>query len=95
MECVEFKCSELIPNIKVDLNSFAGKVKMFLCGDLEIGYVTAKEAMQQIGTTVDNNLKNAIKLAEKEHSDLVPGKYEGLYLHLVPRHMVSPIVLEL
>lgn len=82
IEYVKYECTEVIPNIKLDLNNLAGKVKMFVCGDLEIGHVATKEAMLQIGT-VGNDLQNAIELAEKKHSDLVPGKYEGLYLHLL------------
>ncbi|KAI5644241.1 lysine methyltransferase domain-containing protein [Phthorimaea operculella] len=61
-------------NIKEDLDAIAAHAKMFVCGDIEIGHVVAKDALLRIG---DNNLKNAVELADKEHSDLVPGKYEG------------------
>lgn len=84
-EWVPCECLEIIPNINMNLDSLTGRVKMFLCGDLEIGHVIAKEAIVKAGTLADNGLKNAIELAEKEHSDLVPGKYEGI---LFPSHFI-------
>lgn len=78
VEWIDCECIEVIPDIKFDLNSLAGRVKLFMCGGLEIGHVEAKEAMLRIGSTADHGLKNAIEQADKEHSDLVPGKYEGL-----------------
>lgn len=47
---------------------------MFTCGDVEIGHVVVSEAITRIEET---GFKNAVELAEKEHSDLVAGKYEG------------------
>lgn len=83
VEWINCECIEVIPDIKFDLNSLTGRVKLFLCGNLEIGHVAAKEAILSIESMVDKGLTNAIKQADKEHSDLVPGKYEGLYLHLL------------
>uniref|UniRef100_A0A2A4J1M7 protein-histidine N-methyltransferase n=1 Tax=Heliothis virescens TaxID=7102 RepID=A0A2A4J1M7_HELVI len=47
---------------------------MFACGDVEIGHVVVSGAM---ATIEESGFKNVIELAEKEHSDLVAGKYEG------------------
>lgn len=47
---------------------------MFTCGDVEIGHVVPKDALLSAG---ENKLNN-VELAEKQHSDLVAGKYEGL-----------------
>lgn len=74
----------------MNLDSFTGRVQMYMCGDLQIGHVMAKEAMLSAGTTADNSLKNAIKQAEEEHSDLVPGIYEGLYFCLQPATLHIP-----
>lgn len=48
---------------------------MFTCGDVEIGHIIISSTTSQID---DNDLSSVIKLAEKEQSDLVAGKYEGL-----------------
>lgn len=47
---------------------------MFACGDVEIGHVVVSSAISNIE---GSGFKNAVELAEKEHSDLVAGKYEG------------------
>lgn len=48
---------------------------MFTYGDVEIGHIVASEAILNITHT--NDLKNPTEFAEKSHSDLVTGKYEG------------------
>ncbi|KAJ2948992.1 hypothetical protein O0L34_g5931 [Tuta absoluta] len=66
---------EIDPGNKIeDLDEIAARAKMFVCGDIEIGHVVAKDALLRIG---DSDLKNDVELADNEHSDLVPGKYEG------------------
>lgn len=67
----------------MDMDSYAGRVKMFLCGDLEIGHVMAKEAMLRMGEKKEDFVKNAVEQAENNQSDLVPGKYEGRYFYNV------------
>ena len=59
-----------------NLDDVASRAKMFACGEVEIGHVVVSEAMASIE---ESGLKNVIELAEKEHSDLVAGKYEGKY----------------
>ncbi|KAJ8721982.1 hypothetical protein PYW08_004384 [Mythimna loreyi] len=68
-------CEEVVPDNQIqNLDDEVIRAKMFACGDVEIGHVVISEVMASIE---ESGLKNAIKLAEKEHSDLVAGKYEG------------------
>ncbi|CAH4027278.1 unnamed protein product [Pieris brassicae] len=56
-----------------NLETIAKQAKMFMCGDVEIGHVFTNQLSIDIG----QSKKNAVELAEKEHSDLITGKYEG------------------
>ncbi|CAK1556386.1 unnamed protein product [Leptosia nina] len=56
-----------------NLDIIAKQAKMFTCGDVEIGHVLTNALSIQFNDVEEN----AIELAEKEHSDLVTGKYEG------------------
>lgn len=68
-----FESEEIMPRKQLtDLDENVKYAKMFTCGDLEIGYVN-----NVISNFSANGINNAAELAEKEHSDLVTGKYEG------------------
>ncbi|XP_045498482.1 histidine protein methyltransferase 1 homolog isoform X1 [Colias croceus] len=54
-----------------NLETIAKHAKMFMCGDVEIGHIVTNELQ------INNGTDNAVELAEKEHSDLITGKYEG------------------
>ncbi|XP_047029599.1 histidine protein methyltransferase 1 homolog [Helicoverpa zea] len=75
-ETIEWlESEEIVPDKQIkNLDSIVIRAKMFACGDVEIGHVVVSEAMASIE---ESGLKNVIELAEKEHSDLVAGKYEG------------------
>nr|XP_021188188.2 histidine protein methyltransferase 1 homolog [Helicoverpa armigera] len=75
-ETIEWlESEEIVPDKQIkNLDSIVTRAKMFACGDVEIGHVVVSEAMSSIE---ESGLKNVIELAEKEHSDLVAGKYEG------------------
>ncbi|XP_063363796.1 histidine protein methyltransferase 1 homolog [Cydia amplana] len=74
---VWLECEEIIPNKQIeDIEELLAHARMFACGDVEIGHVVASEALSEMYTT-DSEFKNAVELAEKEHKDLVAGKYEG------------------
>lgn len=67
---------EIIPDSQIkDLDDKVTRAKMFACGDIEIGHVVVSEALARIE---EAGFKNAVELAEKEHSDLVAGTYEGV-----------------
>ncbi|XP_053609936.1 histidine protein methyltransferase 1 homolog [Plodia interpunctella] len=71
-----FDCKEVVPtNQMEELDSIVKHAKMFICGDVEIGHVVTSEAIANILST--NDTYNATECAEKDHSDLVVGKYEG------------------
>lgn len=59
-----------------NIDNLVTHASIFICGDVEISYVKTSEALANI-YKVDNEFKSAVELAEKEHSDLVAGKYEG------------------
>lgn len=44
--------------------------KLFTCGDVEIGHVLSSPKIKDV-------LGDDINIAEKNHSDLITGKYEG------------------
>lgn len=69
-----FECEEIIPHKQIELvDDIVVHAKMFVCGDIEIGHVNHIDKI-----FVNGDYKaNALELAEKEHSDLVAGKYEG------------------
>lgn len=55
-----------------DLDKNVKYAKMFTCEDVEIGYIN-----NIISSFSENGVNTAAALADKEHSDLVTGKYEG------------------
>ncbi|CAH0585831.1 unnamed protein product [Chrysodeixis includens] len=66
---------EVVPGKQIkNLDEIVTQAKMFACGDVEIGHVVVSSAISNIE---GSGFKNAVELAEKEHSDLVAGKYEG------------------
>lgn len=66
---------EIVPVTHIkNFDERARRAKMFACGDVEIGHVVVTEPM---ASNEESGLKNIIELSEKEHSDLVAGKYEG------------------
>ncbi|CAG9562030.1 unnamed protein product [Danaus chrysippus] len=67
---------EVIPNSNVDdLDELVEHAKMFTCGCIEIGHVLIDDIFKH--NINKKNYENILNLAEKEHSDLVSGKYEG------------------
>ncbi|CAH2048524.1 unnamed protein product, partial [Iphiclides podalirius] len=69
-----FECEEIIPDTQIkQLDDIIVHAKMFTCYDVEIGHVNH---LDKVFLNGDNKM-NAFELAEKEHSDLVVGKYEG------------------
>ncbi|XP_047991249.1 histidine protein methyltransferase 1 homolog [Leguminivora glycinivorella] len=76
-QIVWLECEEVTPNKQIeDIEELLAHARMFACGDVEIGHVVATEALNKMYTG-DSEFKNAVELAEKEHKDLVAGKYEG------------------
>ncbi|KAG6440679.1 hypothetical protein O3G_MSEX001355 [Manduca sexta] len=74
-EIVWLESEEIVPRNQInDLDSIVVHAKIFTCCDVEIGHVVIREAIANIE---ESGFKNAIELAEKEHSDLIVGKYEG------------------
>ncbi|CAB3236775.1 unnamed protein product [Arctia plantaginis] len=70
-----FDSCEVVPEHQIkNFDEKVTRAKMFACGDVEIGHVVASEALARIE---ESGLENAVKLADKEHSDLVAGTYEG------------------
>ncbi|XP_047532968.1 histidine protein methyltransferase 1 homolog [Vanessa atalanta] len=70
-----FGSEEIVPNNQLkDLKNLVSQAKMFICGDVEIGHVLISNMLTFMK---ENGVKNALDLAEKEHSDLITGKYEG------------------
>ncbi|XP_049873388.1 histidine protein methyltransferase 1 homolog isoform X2 [Pectinophora gossypiella] len=70
-----FESEEVLPKAQIEnLDDIAPHAVMFVCEDIEIGHVVAKDALLRMG---DHGLKNAADRAEKEHSDLITGTYEG------------------
>ncbi|CAH1638119.1 unnamed protein product [Spodoptera littoralis] len=66
---------EIVPDKQIkSIDETVTRAKMFACGDVEIGHIVVSEAKASIE---ESGLKNAVELAEKEHSDLIAGKYEG------------------
>ncbi|CAK1580111.1 unnamed protein product [Parnassius mnemosyne] len=69
-----YESEEIIPNKQLkELDNIVVHAKMFTCDEVEIGHVNNSDKIFMSG---DCQL-NALELAEKEHSDLVAGKYEG------------------
>ncbi|KPI97687.1 Histidine protein methyltransferase 1-like [Papilio xuthus] len=69
-----FECEEIIPDKQInDLDNIVVHAKMFVCEDIEIGHLSSCDKLFSSG---DYEL-NALELADKEHSDLIAGKYEG------------------
>ncbi|XP_034832453.1 histidine protein methyltransferase 1 homolog [Maniola hyperantus] len=65
---------EIVPSNQIkDLDDLVSRARMFTCGEVEIGHVL----VNNIACSNETGLKNLIELSEKEHSDLVAGKYEG------------------
>lgn len=65
----------MLPDKQINnLDEIAVHAKMFTCGDVEIGHIVPKDALLSAGEIKFNN----VELAEKQHSDLITGKYEGL-----------------
>ncbi|XP_038209761.1 histidine protein methyltransferase 1 homolog [Zerene cesonia] len=56
-----------------NLETIAKYAKMFMCGSVEIGHILTN----QLQIVLKNDTDNVVELAEKEHSDLIEGKYEG------------------
>ncbi|XP_014358226.2 histidine protein methyltransferase 1 homolog [Papilio machaon] len=69
-----FECEEIIPDKQINnLDDVVVHAKMFICEDIEIGHVSSCDKLFSSG----DYTFNALELAEKEHSDLIAGKYEG------------------
>ncbi|XP_045772530.1 histidine protein methyltransferase 1 homolog [Maniola jurtina] len=65
---------EIIPSNQIqDLDDLVIHARMFTCDEVEIGHVL----VNNMACAKETGLKNLIELSEKEHSDLVAGKYEG------------------
>ncbi|KAI8436660.1 hypothetical protein MSG28_010148 [Choristoneura fumiferana] len=74
---VWIECEEIVPHESIEnIDDLVTHASIFICGDVEISYVKASEALANMYKG-DNVFKSAVELAEKEHSDLVTGKYEG------------------
>lgn len=72
---VWLESEEVVPDKQIkSIDETVTRAKMFACGDVEIGHIVVSEAKASIE---ESGLKNAVELAEKEHSDLIAGKYEG------------------
>lgn len=72
---VWLESEEIVPDKQIkSIDETVTRAKMFACGDVEIGHIVVSEAKASIE---ESGLKNAVELAEKEHSDLIAGKYEG------------------
>lgn len=68
---------EVYPDDKIiaEIDDIVVQANIFICDDLEIGYVKYEDAFMQVK---DGNESNSLLLADKLHSDLVEGKYEGI-----------------
>ncbi|XP_061715685.1 histidine protein methyltransferase 1 homolog [Cydia pomonella] len=76
-DIVWLESEEIRPNKQIeDIEELVAHARMFACGDVEIGHVVTSEALNKM-YTANNEFKNAVELAEKEHKDLIAGKYEG------------------
>ncbi|XP_075977622.1 histidine protein methyltransferase 1 homolog isoform X2 [Anticarsia gemmatalis] len=70
-----FESEEVVPDKQLKpAGEEVTRAKMFACGDVEIGHVVVTEALANIE---GSGFSNAVELAEKEHSDLIAGTYEG------------------
>ncbi|XP_050666198.1 histidine protein methyltransferase 1 homolog isoform X1 [Leptidea sinapis] len=69
IEAVKIEIKDQAKNI----DDIAKHAKMFACGEVNIGHVITSV----LQVKAENRTENVLELAEKEHSDLVPGKYEG------------------
>ncbi|XP_050666199.1 uncharacterized protein LOC126966262 isoform X2 [Leptidea sinapis] len=68
IEAVKIEIKDQAKNI----DDIAKHAKMFACGEVNIGHVITSV----LQVKAENRTENVLELAEKEHSDLVPGKYE-------------------
>ncbi|XP_045448372.1 histidine protein methyltransferase 1 homolog [Melitaea cinxia] len=70
-----FDSEEVIPSHQVkEIKDLLSHAKMFVCGDVEIGHVSVNNMITYLKY---KGIGTVLELAEKKHSDLVTGKYEG------------------
>ncbi|CAH2096363.1 unnamed protein product [Euphydryas editha] len=68
-------CEEIIPNNQVkEIKDLFSHTKMFTCDDVNIKRVSPNNIITYLK---DKGIETVLDLSEKEHSDLITGKYEG------------------
>lgn len=72
---------KIIPDQQIqELDNIVAHAKIFTCGDVEIGHVITSEAINKTTIVKDTETENVVNFAEQLNSDLVTGKYEGIYI---------------